>query len=39
VLVGTFYFEQGRNAEVVIDGEGADGEIVADGVGMVRTGN
>jgi len=38
VLVGTFYFEQGRNAEVVIDGEGADGEIVADGVGMVRTG-
>lgn len=39
VLVGTFYFEQGRNAEIVIDSEGADGEVVADGVGMVRTGD
>jgi len=37
VLVGTFYFEQGRKAVVVIGNEGADGQVLADAVGIIRT--
>jgi hypothetical protein len=39
LLVGTYYFERGDKATVTIDNEGADGHIIADGVGMIKTDN
>ena len=37
VLVGNYYFEQGRKAVVVIGNEGADGQVLADAVGIIRS--